>query len=241
MMSIILIILGVICLFIFIAPLPGIVFNIGSALGIGLGFALILYGVFRKKLPGRVHRTLHLLAALAVAALLAFGILQYSAAKKQPEDDRPLTMIILGCRVNGSEPSLMLRYRINAAKSYLEEHPEVKAVCSGGQGSDERISEARCIYEKLVEAGISPERLFLEDRSSSTKENIAFSKELIEREGLAQDVILVTNDFHCCRALQLAEKAGLTAYSWPAKTAPYLLPTYFLRECCGILHMWVFG
>ena len=53
-MSIVFIILGVICLFTFIAPLPGIVFNVGSALGIAVGCALILYGIFRKKLPSGV-------------------------------------------------------------------------------------------------------------------------------------------------------------------------------------------
>lgn len=240
-MSILLVILGIICLFIFILPLPGIVFNIGSALGISLGCALILYGLFRQKLPRKVHKAVHILTALALGVLLFFGCLLFYGTKKQPEDGHPVTMIILGCRVNGSEPSLMLWNRINTAKRYLEEHPEVKAICSGGQGDDELIAEGQSIYDKLVLAGIDPERLFIEDRSSSTKENIAFSKELIEKEDLAQDVILVTNDYHCFRAIQLAEKQGLHAYARPGRTALYLLPTYFLRECCGIAYLWVFG
>jgi len=240
-MSIFLIILGILCLFVFIAPLPGIVFNIGSALGIALGCALVLWGFFRRKLPKKLHKIVHVLAALALVVLFIFGWLQYSGTKKQPEDGHPVTMIILGCRVNGSEPSLMLWNRINTAKRYLEAHPEVKAVCSGGQGEDENISEAQSIYEKLVAAGIDPERLYLEDQSSSTQENIAFSRKIIEENGLEQDVILVTNDYHCFRALQLAKKAGLTGYSWPGRTARYLLPTYFLRECCGIVYTWIFG
>ena len=240
-MSILFIILGIICLFIFIAPLPGIVFNIGSALGIASGCALILYGLFRKKLPEKIHTAAHVLAVLALAALLVLGGLQVSGTRRRPEEGQAVTMVILGCRVNGTEPSLMLWNRINTAQKYLEEHPDVKAVCSGGQGSDERISEARCIYEKLVQAGIGAERLYLEEGSSSTKENIAFSKALIEKEGLAPDVLLVSNDYHCYRALQLAEKAGMNAYAWPARTASYLIPTYVLRECCGILYTWLFG
>lgn len=240
-MSIIFIILGILCLFIFIAPLPGIVFNIGSTLGIAAGCALILYGIFRKKLPKKVHTVLHVLAGFALAALLVLGGLQLYGTKKQPEEGQAVTMVILGCRVNGSEPSLMLWNRINTARNYLEVHPEVKAVCSGGKGDDEYISEARCIYEKLVQAGIDPERLYIEEESSSTKENIAFSKTLIEKEGLAPDVLLVTSDYHCFRAMQLAGKAGLQAYAWPARTASYLIPTYVLRECCGILYTWIFG
>ncbi len=240
-MSAVFIVLGILCLFAFILPLPGIVFNIGSALGIGLGCALILYGIFRKRLGPKLHRLAHILAALALAGLLVLGGLQFYGMKKQPEEGTPVTMIVLGCRVNGSEPSLMLWNRINAARIYLEAHPDVSAVCSGGKGDDEHVSEGRCIYEKLVQAGIAPERLFIEEESSSTKENVAFSKALIEKEGLAPDVLLVTSDFHCYRAMQLAEKAGLQAYAWPARTASYLVPTYVLRECCGILYMWIFG
>ena len=146
-----------------------------------------------------------------------------------------------GILVELQRPYLMLWNRINTARNYLEAHPEVKAVCSGGKGDDEHISEGRCIYEKLMQAGIAPERLYIEEESSSTKENIAFSKTLIEKEGLAPDVLLVTSDYHCFRAMQLAEKAGLKAYAWPARTASYLVPTYVLRECCGILYTWIFG
>ena len=241
MISAVFIILGVLCLFIFIAPLPGIVFNAGSALGIALGCALILYGIFRKRLGPKIHRLAHILTALALAGLLVLGGLQWYGTGQQPEDGAPVTMIVLGCRVNGSEPSLMLWNRINAAQRYLEAHPEVKAICSGGKGSDENISEGRCIYNKLLQAGIGPERLYIEEESASTKENIAFSEALIKEEGLEKDVLLVTNDYHCYRALRIAEKAGLSAYAWPARTALYLLPTYVLRECCGILYMWVFG
>ena len=240
-MTIVCILLGIVCLIIFVLPLPGIVFNIGSALGIAIGCAFLLYGIFRTKLSRPFHRVVHILAALALAALLLLGGLQVWGSRQQPKEGTPVTMIILGCRVNGSEPSLMLWNRINTAKRYLEAHPEVKAVCSGGQGEDENISEAQSIYEKLVAAGIDPERLYLEDQSSSTQENIAFSRKIIEENGLEQDVVLVTNDYHCYRALQLAKKAGLTAYSWPGRTAQYLLPTYFLRECCGIVYTWIFG
>ncbi len=232
---------GVLCLLVFILPLPGIVFNAGSALGIALGAVLILYGAFRKRLPRRLHKVLYVLAALIFAVLLVFGGLLTGAAKQRPADGHAVTLLILGCRVNGSVPSLMLRNRIGTAARYLEEHPEVKAVCSGGQGDDEDTAEAKCIYNELVRAGIDPNRLYIEDASSSTKENIAFSKQLIEREGLPRDVILVTNDYHCYRAMKLAQRAGLTAFTFPAKTAAYLLPTYFLRECCGILYMWLCG
>ena len=240
-MSSIFVILGILCLFVFIAPLPGIVFNIGSALGISLGCALILYGIFRRRLGLKFHRLVHVLAALALAALLLLGGLQRYGTRQQPEEGQPVTMVILGCRVNGSEPSLMLWNRINTAQRYLEEHPGVKAVCSGGMGSDEKISEGRCIYEKLAEAGIDPERLYIEEESSSTRENIAFSKALIEEKGLEKNVLLVTNGYHCFRAMQMAKEAGLTTYTWPARTAPYLVPTYVLRECCGILYLWLFG
>ena len=84
-------------------------------------------------------------------------------------------IIILGARVNGTEPSLSLQTRALKAVEYLNENPETLVVASGGQGEDEEISEAECIIRILREAGIAEERIIREDKSTSTAENIRFS------------------------------------------------------------------
>lgn len=106
---------------------------------------------------------------------------------------------------------------------------------SGGQGSDENISEAQCMYDALTALGISPARLYMEDNSTSTKENFENSNEIIERYGLKTDIAVVTNEFHEYRAKMLAGEIGLGFSAVPAKTAGWLFPTYLVREWYAII------
>ncbi|MFR6589470.1 MAG: YdcF family protein [Gallintestinimicrobium sp.] len=71
-------------------------------------------------------------------------------------------------------------------------------VLSGGQGSNEPVSEAQGMYDDLVKKGIDPKRLILEDQSTNTVENLRFSRKLIPRE--VQKVGIVTSNFHVYRA-----------------------------------------
>lgn len=101
-------------------------------------------------------------------------------ASQKPEEGADY-LIVLGAKVNGDQPSLTLRQRIEAAAEYLRRNPNTIVIASGGKGSDEDRSEAQCIYEQLVSLGIEPERILLEDQSTSTEENMRFSAELIQR------------------------------------------------------------
>lgn len=148
------------------------------------------------------------------------------------------TAVILGCRVYGDRPSLILTERMDAAISYLNKNTDAVCIASGGQGPDEGISEAECIYRYLVENGISPERIYIEDQSTSTRENFAFSYEVIKENSLPQEIAIVTNEFHMYRAGIIAGKLGLSYGAVPAKTARWLFPTYYARELFGVLYEW---
>lgn len=226
---------------VFLFPLSMIHMNVGSMAGLAISAILILYGLFRRRLPKKLRLGVKLAALAFILAALGLGLVMRFGAKHAPEEGKEVTVIVLGCRVNGTVPSLMLESRIHAARDFLLAHPEAKCICSGGQGSDERISEAACIYRELKAAGIEESRLYVEDRSTSTEENLAFSKKIIEEKDLCRHVAVVTNEFHCYRGLCMAKDAGLEADSVSAGTALYLLPTYFLRECAAILWMWVSG
>ncbi len=88
---------------------------------------------------------------------------------------------------------------------------------------------------ELVRRGIAADRLYLEDRSTSTEENVAFSAKIIEQNGLNRHVTVVTSDFHCRRGMLLCQRAGLTASSTPAATDVYLLGTYWMREMLAVV------
>ena len=145
------------------------------------------------------------------------------------------TVVVLGCQVKPYGPSLMLQERLDAAYKYLSENKNIKCILSGGKGNDEPMSEAECMYNWLVDMGIDKDRLYMDDKSTSTRENLIFSKRIIEENGLNPVMTVITNDFHQYRASQIAETLGIKNYNVSGKTLITLLPTYYVRELGGIL------
>lgn len=144
--------------------------------------------------------------------------------------ERTEAVIILGCQVRGEMPSQMLKRRLDAALEVLDENPEAVCVMSGGRGNGEDISEAECMRRYLTAAGINEARLYAEDKSTSTRENIAFSAEILEKLGISENIMLVTNEFHQYRAYIYARREGLKTGAHSAKTPLSNLLNYGLRE-----------
>lgn len=163
----------------------------------------------------------------------------------QAETDGPEkcdAVIVLGCKVNGSGPSRMLKRRLDAAYEYLSENEGVICVVSGGQGSDEPSAEADVMYDYLVGKGIAPERIIKESNSTSTYENLKFSLQLLEGNGISkEDLAIVTDGFHQYRAQLIAEKLGIRARAVSASTEVWFLPTYWVREWFALTKEMVFG
>ena len=195
------------------------------------------------------------IAAIAMVALLALMILlgigvmiatafRVAAAQKGKPKQQMDYILVLGAKVNGDVPSNNLQCRIDAACDYLTAHPQTVAVLSGGQGSDETRSEAQCMFRELTKRGIAEDRLWLEEKSTSTWENIVFSVRLIEgKTGIRPGSIgLVTSEFHLYRAGLFAAKSGIEILGIPGKTAKkaeYIY--YFLREIAGVWHYYLLG
>ena len=96
------------------------------------------------------------------------------------------------------------------------------AVLSGGQGPDEDISEAECMKRLLVDAGIEESRLYLEERSTNTRENLSNSFEIIKQNSLSQSILVVTNEYHQCRAMLICRDLGLDLFhSRSCRTSAY--------------------
>lgn len=239
-------------LFIFTAPATMGIFNIGNAVGIFVSGTMSLIFLFWKQFKGLIKSLLEkqtgkvflsvVAVILAVCVILAVVISIFMIkASDDPPNDENHTVVVLGCKVKNGRPSLMLKRRLDCAYRYLSEHDSMKVVVSGGQGNDEAISEAQCMRDYLVEMGISTERIFMEDKSTSTEENLKFSQEIISREGLPEKITLVTDAFHQCRAEMLAKNIGIDPYNISGYTSWYIVPTYWVREWFGIAYYAVFG
>jgi len=147
-------------------------------------------------------------------------------------------IIVLGASVKGETPSLTLGRRIKKAKEYLEIHPDSLAILSGGQGPSENITEAEAMRRYLVDGGIDESRLFLEEKSTSTMENIKFSYIIIDNQSqnVEQKVIVISSRFHLLRSQIIAKKQGFSVKGIGSTTLIYLLPNYYLREFFGIFY-----
>ncbi len=233
-LRILLILVGIVLLLWYLAPIP-VVLNAGNGVGIIFSAFLILFGIFYNVLAVGWKRAI-LAAMLAVLFIivtpLTFNMVKYANYKT---DEGAETVIVLGCKVNGSTPSKYLNDRCKKAAEYLKKNPDAVAILSGGQGSDEDISEAQCMENVLVKLGIEKSRLYKEDKSTSTSENIAFSKVVIEENGLSKSVLIVTNEFHEYRAKLICDKNGLDFHSSCSQSAFYTLITYHTREMAALL------
>lgn len=234
---------GILCLLYYclIAFVAGLIHTSILFIWIIAGIACLLLAAYLPPLIGwlkrRKKRTLVLMAtpiALCVVLFLVGEIAILSGFVSDLPNGDADYLIVLGAKVNPNGPSLTLQKRIDAAYEYLAEHPDTLVIASGGQGSDEPISEARCIADELIAMGISADRILLEDRSTDTAENIQYSRALLA-DSPDTTVLVLSNDFHCFRAAGIARKyLEAEVGHLSADSVFFLLPHYMVREFAGL-------
>lgn len=150
-------------------------------------------------------------------------------------------LIVLGAQVKGTTVSRSLRMRLDRAILYLEENPRTTVIVTGGQGRGEDISEAQAMAEYLTAHGILEERIRREEHSTTTEENLLFSREYFTEE--ASRIGIVTNDFHLFRAIRLGKKCFPQAeiVGLAASSEVFLQPNYLVREFFAVLKYGISG
>ena len=183
-----------------------------------------------------------LIVALVILALLASLVTGCMILfRSLGTDGSFIYLIVLGTAVEGTEPSPMLNDRIRAAAQYMESHPDVIAIVTGGKADEENISEAQCMYNGLTDLGIDADRILMEDQATTTAENFQYSVALLEEKlGSCPDHIgVLSSEFHLLRAGLLAKSHGIQASTVPAATSDAsTFFTFFLRE---IVMVWFDG
>ncbi len=193
-----------------------------------------------EKIPGRILICFGtgVLCLCAVLAVLISGLMLHAIYDTPKQEN---AVVVLGCKVRNGVPSLMLQRRLEAAYDYLVSHPEVPVIVCGGQGPDESISEAQCMYDYLTAKGIEGERILMDDRSVSTYENLLNAKNFLQSNHLGSTITIVTDGFHQYRASMIADSLDLSCDHISARTSWYLVPTYWVREWLGVCYQFVFG
>lgn len=188
----------------------------------------------------RIAASLYALG-IAVVSMIAvtFVVVQLlllRGAHTDPEAEHAQYLLVLGAGIRQDQPSNALRSRLEAARGCALRNPSCTIVVCGGQGGDEDYPEAFVMKNWLTEHGIPAERILMEDRSTSTIENIAYAKEILDR--IAPDgytTAVVSNGFHLFRARHLMEQAGLDPVAVSAPSPWHLRPVFCLREYCSLV------
>lgn len=186
---------------------------------------------------GKFGTKLYVLISLsAVYVLTLMAVYLLSAAlnlfhwKKHRRADY---IIVLGAGVIGTRVTPLLAARIDKGIELLHHNPDAKLILSGGQGPGEDIPEGEAMARYAEQKDVGLEKIIVEGKSTSTKENLLFSRELMEK-GRSR-VIVVTTAYHVFRALLLAKKQGMKCIGFGARTKWYFTLNALIREFVGYL------
>ena len=210
-----------------------------------IGFYTYFPKIFRR-FPGFTRTVTRVITIILCIGLIIFALTEaviIHASFGSPDEDVAY-LLVLGAKVRTTGPSLSLTNRIDGAYEYLTEHPNTIAILSGGQGEDEPVTEAACMYDRLVTKGISPKRLWKEDKATSTWENLKFALDLVEQKTGTRPTKLgvVSSEYHLFRASLFAKEHEVEFVGIPAETTKISLKiNYFLREVAGVWHYILLG
>ncbi|MCL2784732.1 MAG: YdcF family protein, partial [Propionibacteriaceae bacterium] len=253
------VLLGLILFAIFVVVILGVVLilngftmlrkegrRLSNLLGLILGLVMVTYVVLAivSVVNNNAAAFLWVLFAGIPMGYLGFGFVAYllysglyllmtKRFKKTPE-----AVIVLGSGLINNKVPPLLASRLNRGRSLVDQAPgdhKPLLIVSGGQGSDERRSEASAMAEYLVDSGVRPESIIQEDLSTTTQENIAYSKDILNRQGITGPVVAVTNNFHAFRAALILRRQKVKGYSLGSPTARYYWPAATIREYAAIL------
>ena len=212
--------------------------------------AVILFYTFMPlvglKFPALAKWTTRIFTVILAAGLLVVGITEAVIIRASFGDpgEHVDYVVVLGAKVNADGPSVSLMDRICAAYEYAESHPDTVLVLSGGQGTDEPITEAECMYRELLALGVDHLQLRMEDYATSTWENLNFSLEFIKNEtGTRPTKIgVLSSEYHLFRASLFAKACGVEFVGIPARTSRWgQRINHFMREVAGVWHFLVLG
>ena len=217
--------------------------NLFKALVMGvISFLVFAWTFYPQAVKGFLRSKWGKITAILVICGISFAIFGVAFLYFYGTDDNATydedAIIILGAGVKGERLSLTLKYRLDKGLEYIALNPDAKIIVTGGMGPGEDITEAEAMRRYLVSQGIDNSRIIIEDKATSTYENLMYSSEFLKS---GDRVVIVTDGFHIFRGVSMAEKFGLKATHIHSKSYIPQLPLNFIRELAAVMKMFVLG
>jgi uncharacterized SAM-binding protein YcdF (DUF218 family) len=204
-----------------------------------IGAGLIVLSFFYCRFTKLLQKTLNFCFIAAALFIFFMSGFIYFNSLKNTVDFKEDCVIVLGAAIKGTTVLPILKIRLEKSLEYLKNNPSALIIVSGGQLSGEDISEAEAMKQYLISNGVSADRIFKEDRSKNTLQNIKFSKVISDDYFNSENytAACITSDFHSYRAGVLADKTGLKITHYHSQTPCHLLPMAYFREILSICKM----
>ncbi|AZK43957.1 YdcF family protein [Erysipelothrix piscisicarius] len=213
---------------------------------IGLILFVFIIPLLSKSIPQELRWVQALLACITfscfyfIFVFINFLSSSYLYQRFKPHKDRDFIIVLGSGLRNGCEVPPLLAARIDVALTYYhrQEVPP-HLIFSGGQGVDELIPEGQAMRDYALAQGIPKSHALMEIKSTTTYENMLFSKQIMDAMKPHQPYtcLFSSNTFHIFRASQYARQVGLNAQGIGAKTAGYFVPNAMIREFIALMVM----
>lgn len=167
---------------------------------------------YKNKYTKVIYKTYKVIMILFIASFIFLQsaiLINMYKTKDVNTIDNVDVMIVLGAKVNKDGVSKTLKLRLDKAIEYYNENEHINIIVSGGQGKDEIMTEASAMKEYLVENGVNRNNIILEDKATTTLENIIFSKSIMKNLNLGNRALIVTSDYHLFRGRFIASILGV--------------------------------
>lgn len=218
----------------------------GTAGIITIGLMLSIHGITfiqtRNKNLGMIFLLIRRLIIITILlGLVSFACIEILIYQSINSNDHVNVKyaVVLGAGIDGEQPSLTLKRRLDSSITFLNENPEAKLIVSGGFGEGLRISEAEVMKNYLIEHGIDEGRILKEEKSKISDENLKHTRELLRViDGKQQqDILIITSDYHMFRAKFIANRYFSNVYGIASATPTTIMINYSIREYLAVLKL----
>lgn len=214
-----------------------------------LGILLFVYGYVELKFNIDIWGHIPKIFRVIITTLFTVGLVIFICIESiiiyngnHHDNEKPDYLVVLGAGLRGNSISASLLYRLETTLDFHEMYPDVKIVVSGGQGTGESMPEALAMRNFLVDNGVDPSLIIIEDKSTNTYENFLYTKYILEEDTEKDNftITIISNNFHMYRAKFLAREVGFSTYGYPAPSHKASALVFYVREFFGVIKAYIF-
>ena len=214
-----------------------------------LGILLFVYGYVELKFNIDIWGHIPKIFRVIITTLFTVGLVIFICIESiiiyngnHHDNEKPDYLVVLGAGLRGNSISASLLYRLETTLDFHEMYPDVKIVVSGGQGTGESMPEALAMRNFLVDNGVDPSLIIMEDKSTNTYENFLYTKYILEEDTEKDNftITIISNNFHMYRAKFLAREVGFSTYGYPAPSHKASALVFYVREFFGVIKAYIF-